>query len=243
MAIADYLRKLIEMKNQLVANLKSMGVTADESEKLNTLVPKVLECKAEQNVEFDENCNIISVNIPSSVTNIGAYFESNTNLKNITINDGVTSIGDYAFRNCSGLENIIIPDSVTSIGWCAFEGCSNLIHIEIPGAITDTLHGVFYNCTSLISVEFGYGVTNFEPNNSYNKDGCFQSCTNLKSIVIPHSVNTIGYKCFQYCNNLEHIYYTGTQTQWNAITKGTNWNYQMGSNVSGGTVIHYNYTR
>lgn len=43
MAIADYLRKLVELKNQLVANLNSMGVTADESEKLNTLVPKVLE--------------------------------------------------------------------------------------------------------------------------------------------------------------------------------------------------------
>ena len=30
MAIADYLRKLVELKNQLVANLNSMGVTADE---------------------------------------------------------------------------------------------------------------------------------------------------------------------------------------------------------------------
>lgn len=43
MAIADLLAKLVELKSQLVANLSSMGVTADESEKLNTLVPKVLE--------------------------------------------------------------------------------------------------------------------------------------------------------------------------------------------------------
>ena len=54
MAISDYLRKLVDMKNQLVVNLKSMNVTADENEKLNTLVPKVLECKTKQNVEFVE---------------------------------------------------------------------------------------------------------------------------------------------------------------------------------------------
>ena len=47
MAIADLLAKLVELKSQLVANLKRMGVTADESEKLNTLVPKVLECKTD----------------------------------------------------------------------------------------------------------------------------------------------------------------------------------------------------
>ena len=54
MAIADYLRKLIELKNQLVVNLKSMGVAAEESEKLNTLVPKVLECNTKQIAEFVE---------------------------------------------------------------------------------------------------------------------------------------------------------------------------------------------
>ena len=37
------------------------------------------------------------------------------------------------------------------------------------------------------------------------------------------------------------IYYAGTEEQWEAITKGTNWNQNMGSSVSGGTVIHYNY--
>ena len=43
MAISDLLSKLIELKNQLVINLRNKGVSADESEKLNTLVPKVLD--------------------------------------------------------------------------------------------------------------------------------------------------------------------------------------------------------
>ena len=41
---------------------------------------------------------------------------------------------------------------------------------------------------------------------------------------------------------LRNIYYKGTEEQWNAITKDTNWNTDMGSNVEGGTVITYNYT-
>ena len=152
MAIADLLAKLVELKSQLVANLNSMGVTTDESEKLNTLVPKVLECKTKQNVEFVEGLS----------------------------ND---------FTLATACKSVIIPVSVTSIGANAFNGC-----------------------------------------------------TNLASITIPVSVTRIGVKAFNECTNLANIYYKGTKEQWNAITKDTNWNLNMGSNVEGGTVITYNYT-
>ena len=42
------------------------------------------------------------------------------------------------------------------------------------------------------------------------------------------------------CYNIFGFYYKGTEEQWNAITKGSSWNANMGSNVTGGTVIHYN---
>ena len=43
MSIANYLTALDEQKDQLARNLTAMGVQASESEKLNTLVPKVLQ--------------------------------------------------------------------------------------------------------------------------------------------------------------------------------------------------------
>ena len=43
MSIANYLTALDEQRDQLARNLVTMGVQADTSEKLNTLVPKVLE--------------------------------------------------------------------------------------------------------------------------------------------------------------------------------------------------------
>lgn len=43
--IAEYLTDLLRQKNKLVDNLNSKGVEADYNERLNTLVPKVLEIK------------------------------------------------------------------------------------------------------------------------------------------------------------------------------------------------------
>jgi len=43
MSIANYLTVLDEQRDALARNLVAMGVAASESEKLNTLVPKVLQ--------------------------------------------------------------------------------------------------------------------------------------------------------------------------------------------------------
>lgn len=197
MAIADYLRKLVELKNQLVANLKSMGVSADENEKLNTLVPKVLECKTEQNVEFVEG--------------LTTNFNLNTACKSITIPYGVTSIASMAFRGYSRIISIDIPNSVQYIESEAFMHCTSLKSITIPEGVPCISSSTFYNCID------------------------------LTSIIIPESVKNIYTQVFYFCKNLSDIYYTGTQSQWNAITKADTWDKLMGSNVSGGTTIHYNY--
>ena len=102
MAIADLLVKLVELKSQLVTNLSSMGVAADESEKLNTLIPKVLECKTDV------------------IWSTGTVSEEVTSVK---IPNGVTSIEDFAFLMNDNLTSVKIPSSVTSIGMHTFEGC------------------------------------------------------------------------------------------------------------------------
>ena len=191
MAIADLLAKLVELKSQLVTNLNSMGVTANESEKLNTLVPKVLKCKTDVIWSQDTvSTEVTSVNIPN----------------------GVTLIEPSAFDGCTNLSSITIPNSVTSIGSDAFMACKSLTSITIPDSVTSISDGAFYDCSSLSSVTIGNGVM------------------------------SIGDLAFAFCTSLAHIYYKGTKEQWNAITKGMNWNDSMGTDVSGGTVITYNYT-
>ena len=236
MAIADLLAKLIELKSQLVANLSSMGVTADESEKLNTLVPKVLECKTD--IIWSQgtvSTEVTSVNIPNGVTSIGAIaFGGYTSLVSITIPDSVTSIGRSAFSRCSSRASVKIPSGVTSIGDIAFGGCTSLVSITIPDSVTSIGRSAFSRCSSLASITIPNSVTSIV-------DMAFDGCTSLANITIPDSVTSIGRSAFNKCTNLANIYYIGTEEQWNAITKSTNWNKNMGSNVEGGTVIHYNY--
>ena len=131
-------------------------------------------------------------------------------IKEINIPNGITRIEHHAFEGCTSLVNITIPNSVTSIGTYAFYGCTKLANITIPNSVTSI------------------------------GDSTFSNCTSLKSITIPKSVTSIGSYALSYCTKLTNIYYKGTEEQWRGITKGEYWNDNMGSNVTGGTVIHYN---
>ena len=134
-----------------------------------------------------------------------------TEVTSVNIPNGVTSIKVRAFFGCASLASITIPDSVTSIEGYAFSECTSLESITIPDSVTS--------------------IT----------DGAFEYCTSLVSITIPDSVTSIGIGAFMNCSSLANIYYKGTEEQWNAITKSTNWNKNMGTNIEGGTTIHYNY--
>ena len=123
------------------------------------------------------------------------------------IPDGVTSIGNEAFYDCDSLTNITIPSSVTSIGDYAFYGCDSLTSITIPSSVTSIGWYAFYSCDS------------------------------LTSITIPSSVTSIGNEAFVYCYNLTTVYYTGTESEWNAISIGSS-----NSNLSSATRYYYSET-
>lgn len=112
----------------------------------------------------------------------------------------VTSIGRNAFSDCTALKTVTIGNNVIEIGSAAFENCTNLWwSITIPDNVTSIGDYAFYGCTSLASVTIGNGVTSIG-------NGAFSNCVNLWSII-----------------------YHGTKAQWNAISKGSSWNYNIAS--------------
>lgn len=153
---------------------------------------------------------IRKLKIPEGVTEISMGALANcTSLTSIVIPDGITTIDDWALAGCYGLTNISLPNSVKSIGMHAFNSCVKLTNIIIPDSITSISKYAFYICVK------------------------------LTNIVIPETVTSIGDGAFNDCRSLMNINYKGTEDQWNAISKGKNWNKDCPADM----VINYNYTK
>ena len=205
------------------------------------------------------NRGLTTITIPNSVTSIGAQAFYNCSLTSITIPNGVTSIGNYAFRNCQYLPSITIPNSVNSIGRQAFQGCISFTSVTIPNSVTSIGYNPFEGCENLTSIIVESGNTVYDSRNNCNAiinteintivSGCqntiipndikeispfsFSGCTGLTSIEIPVSVLYILDQAFYGCTGLSSISYTGTIEQYNAISKGQAWNYNVPA-----TVVH-----
>ena len=93
---------------------------------------------------------ITEINIPNSVTTIGAYaFYNCTSVNSVTFGNSVNSIGAYAFSGCESITAIETPNSVKVINQYAFYNSTGLTSITLGNAITDIGYWAFYNCTKL----------------------------------------------------------------------------------------------
>ena len=197
----------------------------------STLLEAIYNADAVQNVVWVDNISGSLMCIKDSNNNY--YTNISVFIKEINIPNGITSIGDSVFSKCTSLTSVTIPNTVTNIGASAFSKCTSLTSVTIPNTVTNIGASAFKECTSLTSVTIPDSLNSIV-------NGIFYGCTNLTSVTIPNTVTNIKSTAFYECSNLANIYYKGTEEQWNAISKESNWNAGMGKSVSGGTVIHYN---
>lgn len=172
-------------------------------------------------------CNrMTSIIIPNSVTSTGyGTFQDCNSLTSIIIPNSITSIAPYMFVQCGQLTSVTIPDSVTSIQGFAFLNCSNLKDVTIPNSVRHIGNDAF-GCCGLIKVTIPDGINEVSA-------WTFSDCFSLTSVTIPDSVVSIEDHAFD-STGLRDVYYGGSETQWNAITIGSN-NIPLTS-----ATIHYN---
>lgn len=122
----------------------------------------------------------------------------------------VTAIADYTFQYCGFMTEAVIPDSVVSIGAHAFDDCDNLKKVTMGKNVEEIGEYAFAYCNRLERIEIPEGVTVIERYLFYN-DYC------LEEVVIPYTISEIHQRAFSSCSDLETVYYTGSEQQWDEI--------------------------
>ena len=159
--------------------------------------------------------------IPDGITKLpDNCFKGCAKIEKLTLPNGLKVIGQYAFSGCTTLKNFSIPNGVTDIGMFAFQSCDAFTSFTIPSSVTTIAPATFKSCEKLESVTIPNSVTSIG-------ESAFYDCKAFTSITIPTSVTSIGYWAFRDCSNLKDIYFDAPKAQWDAVTKGNNWNYNV----------------
>ena len=173
----------------------------------------------------------------------------------VTLPESLETIDDLAFNNCPKLSTIKYFG--TKAQWDAISIHSNWLGVDNTAVFTIIYkYGSvkYYSYTKTLAIPTnGSGtcsVTDIAGTTSQNiiipcicDNGdivtaigfyAFES-SQIKTIVIPHTVTTIGERAFESCNNLTDVYFTGTEEEWNNII------IKKGNAELTNATIHFNY--
>ena len=159
--------------------------------------------------------SIRALRVEQGITYIGrCAFDSCGNLSDVTLPTSLRIIGPWAFNDCTALRSIQLPEGLTTIKEDAFKA-AGLVSITFPSTLRELRNCAFMNCEKLQSLRLPEGLTTIGV-------WAFYCNPNISSIYIPASVTTIGEEAFIYYNNLATVRYGGSQSQWSAVSVGTN---------------------
>jgi hypothetical protein len=137
------------------------------------------------------NNQIVSIEIPLSVTSIEDNAFASNQLSSVVIPDNVKTIGENAF-NDNQLTSVTIGENVTTIGSSAFAN-NKLTSIILPN--------------SLITINGG--------RNANGTNGAFEN-NEITNVIIPKNVKSVGYSAFKN-NKITHVSIVSGVTTFSAL--------------------------
>lgn len=145
--------------------------------------------------------DLLSIELPSTLTRIGPYAFEYTSLSEISIPKNVETIGASAFELCGNLKTVDFSKctKLSSIGTSAFESCNSLNNVVLPNSVKTIGSLAFYYCLSLTNLRLNEGLQTIE-------NDVFKRCDNLADLVIPSTVTKIGKNILDASQNVSTIY-------------------------------------
>jgi hypothetical protein len=171
------------------------------------------------NFAFYGDTVLTSFAFPSIPTTIGSAAFYGDDFTSLDLSH-VTSIGFGALGGNLDLTDVTFSTALTSMGSSLFWGDTALKTLSIPSTITVVPDGVCNGCSSLTTVNLDGQVTMID-------SGAFVDCESLINIALPSSLTSIGTSAYSLSNVHRPLFidYNGTKTQWDAVSKGSNWNH------------------
>jgi hypothetical protein len=181
------------------------------------------------NNAFEHSTNLTSVHISNLAAWCGIFFgngyanplcyashlfvngEDIISIKDLVIPNSVTNIGTWTFCGFNDLTSVTIPSSVTSIGVGAFAGCKGLTSVHITDLMAwcrISFSGIdsnpLFNAHLFLN---GEEIKDLVIPNSVTSIGeyAFCGCSGLTSVTIPNSVTSIGNYAFRDCSSLTSV--------------------------------------
>ena len=182
------------------------------------------------------NCpDLISVDIPKSVTTIGSQaFDGCDKLEGINVNP---QNGNYYAKNgilynklqtelifCtrSFTGKFTVSNDITKIHEFAFNNCQKITEVVLPNGLKEIGNGAFMNCTAMTKINIPTSLTALGNNAFRNASSltssiilpasississdAFRGCAKIPSVTIPEGITSIGNYAFRGCTKVTSI--------------------------------------
>ena len=157
--------------------------------------------------------------VPANLQWIGDSAFQKAKIATLDLPEGLTHIGNKAFFNAE-VESLSLPESVTEYGDYIFYGCQNLSYVELPDNMTELPMGIFWNCTvpeahqpaqrpgedrQCCLLRLRPGEDCHSASVKVIDDWAFAWITNMKTIDIPDTVESVGFNAYIYAQGVKTI--------------------------------------
>lgn len=184
MSISSEILRIKDAKNKLSQWLKSMGISVQDNELIDSMAAKLAFCAAgNEDLNKIIEKSIVDLVVPSGITKIGSYmFYSCNQMTSVTFPDTLTEIGDQSFYFCSHITKLTFPPKLKKIGskaFCLNQGLKS--PIVFPASVTNVNSYAFQTCPNVPSFTFLSKPT------AIGVDAFAVTGTALKEINVPWS--------------------------------------------------------